>query len=67
MMKTLPDKKTLDIFWTVATSSSLESGTRPHYGFADLLYDYLTDNLKNKYGVELCYEPQREEGTSEET
>lgn len=66
-MKTLPDKKTLDIFWTVATSSSLESGTRPHYGFADLLYDYLTDNLKNKYGVELCYEPQREEGTSEET
>ncbi len=66
-MKTLPDKKTLDIFWTVATSSSLESGTRPHYGFADLLYDYLTDNLKNKYGVELCYEPQRKKSTPEET
>jgi len=66
-MKTLPDKKSLDIMWTVATSSSLESGTRPHYGFADLLYDYLTDNLKNKYGVELCYEPQRKEGTTEET
>jgi len=67
MMKTLPDKKSLDIMWTVATSSSIETGTRPHYGFADLLYDYLTDNLKNKYGVELCYEPQRKEGTTEET
>jgi hypothetical protein len=66
-MKTLPDKKALDIMWTVATSSSLESGTRPHYGFADLLYDYLTDNLKNKYGVELCYEPQRKESTTQET
>ena len=67
MMKTLPDKKELDIMWTVATSGSLETGTRPHYGFADLLYDYLTDNLKNKYGVELYYEPQREEGTTQET
>jgi len=55
-MKTLPDKKQLDIMWTVATSGALETGTRPHYGFADLLYDYLADNLKNKYGVELCYE-----------
>jgi len=42
-MKNLPDKKTLDIFWTVATSSSIESGTRPHHGFANLLYDYLVD------------------------
>jgi hypothetical protein len=42
-MKTLPDKRELDIFWTIATSGSLETGTRPHYGFADLLYDYLTD------------------------
>ena len=66
-MKQLPDKKQLDIMWAVATSSSLESGTRPHYGFADLLYDYLTDNLKNKYGLELCYEPQREESTTQET
>ena len=66
-MKTLPDKKSLDIMWTVATSSSLESGTRPHYGFADLLYDYLTDNLKNKYGVELCYEPEREKSITQET
>ena len=66
-MKNLPDKKELDIMWTVATSGSLETGTRPHYGFAQMLYDYLTDNLKNKYGVELYYEPQREEGTTQET
>lgn len=67
MMKKLPDKKALDIMWTVATSGSLETGTRPHYGFADLLYDYLTDNLKNTYGVELCYEPQRKESITQET
>jgi hypothetical protein len=42
-MKQLPDKLQLDIMWTVATSSSIETGTRPHYGFAKLLYDYLTD------------------------
>ena len=66
-MKQLPDKRELDIMWTVATSSSIETGTRPHYGFADLLYDYLTDNLKNKYGIELDYEPQRKESTSQET
>ena len=66
-MKELPDKRQLDIMWTVATSSSIETGTRPHYGFANLLYDYLTDNLKNKYGVELHYEPQRKESTSQET
>ena len=66
-MKKLPNKKELDIMWTVATSGALETGTRPHYGFADLLYDYLTDNLKNKYGVELCYESQRKESTSEKT
>ena len=43
MMKKLPDKKELDIMWTVATSGSLETGTRPHYGFAQLLYDYFSD------------------------
>lgn len=59
-MKKLPDKRELDIMWTVATSSSIETGTRPHYGFADLLYDYLTDNLKNKYGVELRDDPLRQ-------
>jgi hypothetical protein len=53
-MKELPSKKDLDIFWTVATSGSLETGTRPHHGFADLLYDYLTDRTFNKYGVKLC-------------
>ena len=42
-MKKLPDKRDLDIMWTVATSGSIETGTRPHYGFADLLYDYLVN------------------------
>jgi hypothetical protein len=43
MMKKLPDKKELDIIWTVATSSAIESGTRPHLIFARLLYDELSD------------------------
>ena len=42
-MKNLPSKSELDIMWTVATSGALETGTRPHYGFADMLYDYLTN------------------------
>ena len=63
-MKNLPDKFNLDIMWTVATSTSIETGTRPHYGFADMLYDYLIDK---KPLVELRYEPQRKESTSEET
>jgi hypothetical protein len=41
--KPIPDKDHLDIMWTVATSGSLETGIRPHYGFAQLLYDYLID------------------------
>jgi hypothetical protein len=52
-MKQLPDKKELDNMWSVATSTSIETGTRPHHGFADLLYDYLTDRTLNKYGVKL--------------
>jgi len=63
-MKNLPDKKTLDIMWTVATSTSIETGTRPHYGFAQMLYDYLIDK---KPLVELRYEPQRKESTTQET
>jgi hypothetical protein len=42
-MKELPDKREIDIMWTVATSTSIETGTRPHYGFAQMLYDYLID------------------------
>lgn len=45
-MKELPNKNELDIMWTVATSGSLETGTRPHYGFAQLLYDYLIDKAQ---------------------
>ena len=50
--------------WTVATSTSIETGTRPHYGFAKMLYDELNDI---KLPVELNYESQREEGTNQET
>ena len=65
MIKNLPDKLQLDIMWTVATSTSIETGTRPQYGFAQMLYDYITDK---KPFVELGpYEPQREKSTSEET
>jgi len=63
-MKTLPDKKTLDIMWTVATSTSIETGTRPHYGFAQMLYDELID--KKPY-VTLYDDSQREEGTPQTT
>jgi hypothetical protein len=42
-MKPLPDKKELDIMWTVATSTSIETGIKPHYGFAKMLYDVLMD------------------------
>jgi hypothetical protein len=63
-MKNLPDKKALDIMWTVATSTSIETGTRPHYGFAKMLYDELND-IKPPVG--LYDEPQRKESTSQET
>ena len=42
-MKKLPDKLQLDSMWAVATSTSIETGTRPHYGFAQMLYDELMD------------------------
>ena len=64
-MKQFPDKLQLDIMWTVATSSSIETGTRPQYGFAQMLYDYITDK---KPLVELGpYEPQTEKSTDQNT
>ena len=42
-MKSLPPKCELDIMWAVATSTSIETGTRPHYGFAKMLYNELND------------------------
>jgi hypothetical protein len=63
-MKNLPDKLNLDIMWTVATSTSIETGTRPHYGFAQMLYDYLIDK---QLPVGLGDEPQRKKGTTQET
>lgn len=50
-MKNLPDKKELDLMWIVATSTSIETRIRPHYGFAQMLYDYLTDK---EPPVKLC-------------
>ena len=63
-MKTLPDTKELNIMWTVATSSSIESGTRPHIIFAKLLYNTLT-NTKPRVG--LYDDSQRKKSTSQET
>ena len=54
-MKEFPDKLQLDIMWTVATSTSIETGTRPQYGFARMLYDYLADT---KPRVELADDEQ---------
>jgi hypothetical protein len=42
-MKPLPDKRELDIMWTVATSTAIETGTRPHLLFAKMLYDEFND------------------------
>ena len=42
-MKPLPDKLQLDIMWTVATSTAIETGIRPHILFARLLYDEFND------------------------
>jgi hypothetical protein len=47
----LPDKNQLNIMWAVATSSSIETGTRPHHIFARLLYNDLMkiDKYVNEY------------------
>ena len=42
-MKQLPDKLQLDIMWSVATSSAIETRERPHLIFAKLLYNELND------------------------
>jgi hypothetical protein len=42
-MTNFPTEKELNILWAVATSSSLESGQRPHHIFARLLYNELND------------------------
>jgi hypothetical protein len=52
----LPDDKQLNIMWSVATSSAIESGTRPHVIFAKLLYN---DLLNIKPPVELYNENSR--------
>jgi hypothetical protein len=52
-MKEFPDKLDLRIMWTVATSTSIETGTPAYEGFARMLYDYITDK---KPLVELNYD-----------
>jgi hypothetical protein len=52
-MKPLPTTEELNIMWTVATSSAIETGTRPHILFARMLYDEFNDiqllvELKNE-------------------
>jgi hypothetical protein len=63
-MKKLPDDKELNMLWSVATSSAIESGTRPHLIFARLLYSKLT-NEKPRVG--LYDDSQREKGTPQTT
>ncbi len=61
-MKKLPDDETLEMMWRVAVTSSISTGTGVHKHYAWALYNYLTD--KQFPGL---YEPQREEGTTQET
>ena len=49
-MKKLPDKLQLDIMWSVATSSAIETRQKPHLIFAMLLYNDLM-NIKPPVGL----------------
>jgi hypothetical protein len=46
----MPDDNQLNIMWSVATSSAIETGTRPHHIFARLLYNDLM-NIKPPVGL----------------
>jgi hypothetical protein len=61
-MTILPDSKTLNIMWAVATSTSLETGTRPHLLFAKMLYDDFTNK---KPPVTLYDDTQREKSITQ--
>jgi hypothetical protein len=39
----MPTDYDLNIMWAVATSSSIETGTRPHHIFARLLYNEIME------------------------
>jgi hypothetical protein len=50
-MKPLPDRNELRIFWTVATSTAIETGDPPYELFARSLYHHLAgtyDHIKLK-------------------
>ena len=38
-----PDNRQLDIMWSVATSSAIETREKPHRIFAKLLYNHFTN------------------------
>ena len=38
-----PDNRKLDIMWSVATSSAIETREKPHRIFAKLLYNHFTN------------------------
>ena len=38
-----PDNRQLDIMWSVATSSAIETRENPHRIFAKLLYNHFTN------------------------
>jgi hypothetical protein len=40
----MPNDNQLNIMWSVATSSAIETGQRPHHIFAMLLYNDLTNS-----------------------
>ena len=46
-MKEFPDKLQLDIMWTVATSSAIETRQKPYEIFARLLYQDITNSGPN--------------------
>lgn len=46
----MPSDKELNIMWAVATSSAIESGTKPHIIFAKFLYSDFT-NTKPRVNI----------------
>lgn len=52
-MRALPDNKSLDIMWSVATSSAIETNEKSHIIFAKLLYNRLMNikPLESLYGT----------------
>lgn len=53
-LKKFPDDRTLQIMWTVATSSAIEDGARkPYEIFARLLYNDITNTKLKVNGIDV--------------